>query len=221
MQHAFQPIVDLHTGQPIGFEALARFPDGRGPMDVLRGLTLLGPEALRVFDRESVASAVAAAKAFLPPDTPLFLNLTAATVAAVLDGEPLPDTAGLPVVWELVENEATFRLLSHPGALGSLTTSAAIALDDVGEGSADLRRLAMGFRDGVRWIKIARSLIHGCADDPGKQAVLRLVVRLGVAAIAEGVERPEDLCALEEIGIRFVQGYATGRPQIVHVGSLR
>ena len=47
MQHVFRPIVDLHTRQPIGFEALARPTDGRSPLEVLAEAAARGPEALR------------------------------------------------------------------------------------------------------------------------------------------------------------------------------
>lgn len=212
MHHVYQPIVDLRTGRPAAFEALARFR-GRGPQAVLAEVSARGDAAMRRFDREAIASAVSGARG-QPPGVPLFLNATSATVAAVLRGEPWPGTDGVPVVWELNESGATAAVLAAhgPDAVATLGRSAALALDDVGDGRGDLGRLAAAVRGGVRWVKLARSVVDGCARDSGKRAVLQAVARLGVPVIAEGVERQDDLHTVAAVGIRYVQGFAVGRP---------
>lgn len=58
--HAFQPIRELHAGGLVGFEALARFPEGKAPPDVWEAApTDIWPE----LDRASVASALRQARA--------------------------------------------------------------------------------------------------------------------------------------------------------------
>ena len=42
--------------------------------------------------------------------------------------------------------------------------------------------------------------------------MLQLARSLGLTTIAEGVERPEQLTLLTELGCDLVQGYLTGRP---------
>ena len=211
--HHYQVIADLRTGRPVGFEALARFP-GRGPQAVLKELAAQGDAAQRAFDEESVRLAVASARGWLPRGTRLFVNLTAASLSAVVAGAALPDAGGLPVVFELAENAATQAVLSDHGAWEALARHDAVwALDDVGDGRADLTRLSAAVAHGVRWVKIARQAVAGAARDPARLAVLRSVSTLGASVIAEGVEDPADLDALSAAGIGFVQGFAVGRPE--------
>jgi EAL domain-containing protein (putative c-di-GMP-specific phosphodiesterase class I) len=213
MWHAFQAVVDLRSGGTVGFEALARFP-GRGPQAVLKELAAQGDAAQRAFDEESVRLAVASAREWLPRGARLFVNLTAATLAAVVAGVPLPDAGGLSVVFELAENAATQAVLSEHGAWEALARHGAVwALDDVGDGRADLARLSAAVAHGVRWVKIARQAVAGAARDPARLAVLRSVSTLGASVIAEGVEDPADLEAMSSAGIGFVQGFAVGRPE--------
>ena len=213
MWHVFQAVVDMRTGRPVGFEALARFP-GRGPQAVLKDLAVQGEAAQRAFDAESVRMAVAAAREWLPQGARLFANVTAATLAAAVAGVALPDTGGLPVVFELAENAATHDVLSGPGAWEALARHGAIwALDDVGDGRADLARMSAAVLYGVRWIKVARQVVAGAANDPARMAVLRSVASLGVQVVAEGIEDPVDLDAVSAVGIGYVQGFALGRPE--------
>lgn len=214
MRHVFQPVVDLRAGRVVGFEALARFP-GRGPQAVLAEISAAGDAALRAFDAESVAAAARAARPWLPAGTRLFLNLTHASLAAAVAGAPLPATGGVPAVWELAENAATHAVLSAPGAWGALAQHRADwALDDVGDGRADLGRLAAAIAHGVRWVKVARPVVQGAARDAARRRVLRALAGLGAAVVAEGMESAEDLAAVAEAGVRYVQGFAVGYPAV-------
>jgi EAL domain-containing protein (putative c-di-GMP-specific phosphodiesterase class I) len=42
--------------------------------------------------------------------------------------------------------------------------------------------------------------------------IVRMCEALGITLLAEGVETQAELCALREIGIRYVQGYLLARP---------
>ena len=93
---------------------------------------------------------------------------------------------------------------------------ARIALDNLGAGASELTRLA-GLRPDV--IKIDRGLVYGCAGDQGRCAVIGALVSyadvLGVLVCAEGVERPDDLRRLCELGITCMQGFLIGEPAAV------
>lgn len=110
----------------------------------------------------------------------------------------------------LIEHdEQAARTLAALSELG-----AAIALDDFGTGYssfARLRRLPIGI------IKIDREFVAGLGSDPDADAIVTAMVGLGQAlgllVTAEGVETPEQLAALTELGCTHVQGYLLGRPQ--------
>jgi signal transduction histidine kinase len=86
-------------------------------------------------------------------------------------------------------------------------------VDDVGAGYASLRHVLELRPD---FIKLDRWLIDGVAEDGDRRAAVSAFValagELGSTVIGEGVERPEDLQALRELGLDAAQGYLLGRP---------
>ncbi|WP_159980116.1 EAL domain-containing protein [Roseobacter cerasinus] len=88
-----------------------------------------------------------------------------------------------------------------------------IELDDFGTGHTALASLT---RFPVHQIKVDRSLVNGVDQDSRKRAIaggLYLVCRkLGIEAIAEGVETAAELNALQEFGFTNFQGYHFARP---------
>jgi EAL domain-containing protein (putative c-di-GMP-specific phosphodiesterase class I) len=65
-------------------------------------------------------------------------------------------------------------------------------------------------------LKIARTVVNGCADDRLKRAlcgtILDVARRLGARTVAEGVETRADLHAVREMGFDLVQGFLFGKP---------
>ena len=88
-----------------------------------------------------------------------------------------------------------------------------IDLDDFGTGYASLDAIR---QFGINRIKIDRSFVTACDIDNGQQrmilAILALAERLGIAALAEGVETREEYAFLAQMGCDEVQGYAIARP---------
>jgi EAL domain-containing protein (putative c-di-GMP-specific phosphodiesterase class I) len=87
------------------------------------------------------------------------------------------------------------------------------AIDDFGAGFASLRHL---LRVSPDWIKLDVSLTERISENP---VVHSLAVslrsfgeRIGVDIVAEGIETEADLDAVEEIGIRYAQGFHLGMP---------
>jgi EAL domain-containing protein (putative c-di-GMP-specific phosphodiesterase class I) len=58
--------------------------------------------------------------------------------------------------------------------------------------------------------------VRGVDADPVRRAIVghtaRLMDELGVRLVCEGIETAEELSALEDLGVRFVQGYFLARP---------
>ena len=83
-----------------------------------------------------------------------------------------------------------------------------IALDDVGAGNSNFSMMIDVEPD---FLKIDRYLVSGCDSHKYRRVVLEsihhLASRTGSRLVAEGVETPEELEVLMEIGIDLIQGY--------------
>lgn len=87
------------------------------------------------------------------------------------------------------------------------------AVDDAGAGYASFALVA-ALRPSI--IKIDRDIAHGVAHDDAKQALVEAFVsfggRIGAKLVAEGIDTRADLAALTTLGVDFGQGYLLGRP---------
>ena len=118
------------------------------------------------------------------------------------------------VVIELTEREAIEDLSRLKRNLERVRAAGMrIAADDVGAGNAGLRLLSEIAFDVV---KIDLSLVQRGLLHESSLAVLRgireMASRSGATIVAEGVETPEQLVALQRLGITSAQGYLLGRP---------
>ena len=88
-----------------------------------------------------------------------------------------------------------------------------IAFDDYGTGYTSLSMLK---RFPITRLKIDKSFVQGIADHPEDAAIVRAILylarSLGFAAIAEGIETPDQAERLRKKGCEEVQGYLFGRP---------
>src|ERR671936_3017337 len=89
-----------------------------------------------------------------------------------------------------------------------------LALDDFGTGYSSLNYLQ---RVPFDKIKIDRSFVTGASNPGGRNAALiRAMVGLAsdlkMATTAEGVETPEELQLVRDLGCSLVQGYIFGKP---------
>jgi diguanylate cyclase (GGDEF)-like protein len=222
---AFQPIVDLASGEVFAFEALGRIRRApreldavcAGPSSLLDAAHAAG--CLLTLDRRWRRLAIdAVARSPLKPRCFLNIDPRAAedpsftpgfTYAAILDAGLTPTR----FVLELTERhganvERLESALSH-----YLEQGFPVALDDVGAGSQSLERV---LRLRPSFIKIDRALVRGVASNPAQRTLVAALVevgaQLGSRVIAEGVETEADLVTLVEIGVAFAQGWFFGHP---------
>lgn len=218
----FQPIVDCRARTVLAFEALIR-----GPKDSALHL----PGALFATARRAGlglalehAAREASLRAFAAQQLPgrLFLNASPNCLLdpLMMNGHTrellrelnLPPTR---IVIELTENE---KVTDVPGILEALQAYRArgfqIAIDDLGEGFANLR---MWSELRPEFVKIDRHFIDGIADDRIKYHFVRAMQDLAeicnASLVAEGIERAEDLACIRDMGIACVQGYFIAHPE--------
>src|SRR4051794_20203661 len=210
---AAQPIFDLRGGQCIGVEALARFPKGWGPPDVT--FRAADDAGLGVeLERLAVQQAWPILEQLRPTQ---FLTVNLSPVAAVALAERATAYAELPLsqlVVEITEHTAIDSYAPLRAQLRPLRKlGLRVAVDDAGAGYASLRHVVELRPD---FIKVDRDLVHGIADDHARRvavsAFVLLSLDLNATVIAEGLERPEDLATLQDLGVDAAQGYLLGRP---------
>jgi EAL domain-containing protein (putative c-di-GMP-specific phosphodiesterase class I) len=83
-----------------------------------------------------------------------------------------------------------------------------VAIDDFGTGYCSLSYLQ---RFPVDIVKIDRQFIEELSDDQRTTSlatmILQMTASLGVVSVAEGIERPEQMAALKQMGCDIGQGY--------------
>lgn len=218
----FQPIYDLGSGRPVGFEALVRPLPGTGFSDP--GALFEAAEATGRTVELDIACISTVLAAFATQDLPgsVTLNVSPRTLespdfnAAVLLrmlARHRIDPAR--VVLELTEREAVEDLARLRAAVDDCRAAGVrVAADDVGAGNAGLRLLSQ-LRFDI--IKIDLSLVQGGTVLATSQEIVRtlkdLTDRWGATVIAEGIETSEQLAFVRSLGIRAGQGYLLGRPE--------
>ncbi|WP_231956941.1 MULTISPECIES: EAL domain-containing protein [unclassified Actinoplanes] len=209
----FQPIVRLHDGRAVGFEALARFDPGTfaGPDRAFAAASLCGlgvPLELLAL-RQALRRLPE-----LPGDAWLAVNLSA---DALLDADVL-DTllahGGDRLNVEVTEHAQVSDYDLLGGALDSLRrTGIRLSVDDAGAGYASLQHI-LRLRPDL--IKLDISLVRDIDTDPVKTALGRCLndfaTGIGARLIAEGIETAAELARLRELGVAYGQGYHLARP---------
>jgi diguanylate cyclase (GGDEF)-like protein len=207
----FQPVLELATGRPAGYEALMRIDaePQRGPDEWLA-------QAHRAGLGDQL-EALAITKALQSPGRPdtAFLALNVSPRALLSDPvqDALPDDLGAIVI-ELTEHEIFGAEGELESALADVRRRGArVALDDAGAGYAGLQQL---IRVAPDILKLDRALVHGAHADPSRQALLEALIGFaadtGAAVCGEGVEDLEDLEALVALDVTYAQGYGIARP---------
>ena len=218
----FQPIICLSERRILGYEALTRGPSN-SPLHSPIALFAVARQAGRLNELE-IACRQSACRRFNEQQLPgkLFLNVSPESLleAAHQPGRTLQllQDFGIPpsqVVIELTEQTPIddFQLLQtalhHYRAMGF-----SIALDDLGAGYSSLRLWSELRPD---YVKIDRHFIDGIHQDALKREFVGSILQIAKASraqvIAEGIELPEELAVLTEMGVDLVQGYLLGRPQ--------
>ncbi len=215
LEVVLQPIVDLASRDPVGFEALSRFhaEPRRGPdLWFAEAHALgLGVELELAAVRRALAELV-----HLPASTYLSVNVspeTAATddlLAALATGD-----AADRVVIEMTEHDqiADYERLNRT-LMPYRLRGTRIAVDDAGAGFSSLShilhvapeiiKLDVGWTRGIETDLARRSLMAALAG---------FAAEVGAIVVAEGVETEAEARALLDLGIAYGQGFHFSPPR--------
>ncbi|MHB8731710.1 MAG: putative bifunctional diguanylate cyclase/phosphodiesterase [bacterium] len=222
----YQPLVELKTGAVAGAEALLRWnhPErGIVPaaefIPVAEDSGLITPMSNRALE-EACRRNRAWHDAGIHPSLRVGVNISAARfgrpdfvagVMSVLRSTGLPaDRLDLEVVESVVMHDidASARQIAELRAAG-----VTVSIDDFGTGYSSLSYL---HRLPIDTLKIDRSFVRGidgaAEAPPVVRAIVALAHSLGISVTAEGVETPEQLRVLRELGCARAQGYLFSRP---------
>ncbi len=207
----FQPILDLNTSQPVGFEALARFPDNEQPDKCFAEAWSLGMGV------ELELSAIEAAFKLFPlfgGNEFIAINVSPAVMLEDRFIEMVVKHAHNRVVTEITEHQPVDSYEELRSACKVLRDAGArIAIDDAGAGYASLHHILMLTPD---IIKIDMSLTRDIDNDPVKRALcvslLQFSNETSATVIAEGIETESELSTLKKLGVPWGQGFHLGRP---------
>lgn len=223
---AYQPEVDLRTGETVGVEALVRWRHPR--------LGELGPEwFIGLAERSdlivlvgnwvlehALADLARWNAAFPGLDLVLRVNVSpvqlvaadiVAPVTAALERHRVP---GRQLCLELTEHAPLGDPAEVAGALARLRAlGVTSAVDDLATGYSALTHLRTL---SVEWVKVDRALVGGIDTDRRAQtimvALIGLALSLGVGLVAEGVETAGEARTLFALGCTRAQGHHLGRP---------
>ncbi|WP_322104238.1 putative bifunctional diguanylate cyclase/phosphodiesterase [Paraburkholderia sp. J41] len=224
----YQPIVNLHTGEPVGLEALCRVRTKDGEIIAAGALAqALHDRSMGYLVTERMLDRVAGDLRYWldhgVPVPPVSVNVSMADFeqhdlrermreAFARYGVPL-DRVVLEVTESVYMNEGEGeRKVSR--TLGELRRDGVlVALDDFGTGYASLTHL-LNFP--VDIIKVDKSFVDrlavGGAGGLIIKALLDIASGLGMRIVAEGVETDTQAADLRRLGCGYAQGYLFGRP---------
>jgi diguanylate cyclase (GGDEF)-like protein/PAS domain S-box-containing protein len=224
----YQPIINLGSGELVGFEVLARW---RHPDRGLLGADKFLPMAEETGLIGEVGAAVLRASLVQLGEwqqhsprldqLSLSVNLSARQLT---DGrlvdlvEEALGQAGVQAgsLWlEITETALMADVKAATVALRDLRSLGLhLAVDDFGTGYSSLTYLK---RFPVEAIKVDRSFVSGLGIDAEDSTIVDAVVKLGhslnLQVVAEGVETPLQLTRLRELGCDRAQGFLFGRPR--------
>jgi EAL domain-containing protein (putative c-di-GMP-specific phosphodiesterase class I) len=218
---AYQPIFDLADQRFLGYEALARWTSEDDETILPRDFVAVA-ESAGLLDEigRGVISKALEFHATCPPGTLMFVNMAPSQIAADGIVEWFQATLArsgadaTSIYLEITEMTAFTDYGIQPRLEELRALGIRVALDDFGVGHSSLASL---HNLSVDLIKVAPSFLADATHDARAKVTARMVCELGatlgIDVIAEGVETPEHLQILTEIGCTLGQGFFLGEPR--------
>lgn len=223
---AYQPIVSLSDGSVVGHEALVRLPTSDGRILAPGAFLELARDAgvLPLLDKMVLDQALSDRVAGLGA-------LAAGPVSVNAEADELRDPEfALKIIAQLhaaaaepsvLTLEVTESVLMHVDEVVRYNLEAlreagvAIAVDDFGTGYSSLAQLQRLHADVV---KIDRSFVTALGEQEQSGTIVSTIIdlahRMGMVAVAEGIETRRQAETLRRMGCDRGQGYLFGRPTV-------
>jgi EAL domain-containing protein (putative c-di-GMP-specific phosphodiesterase class I)/FixJ family two-component response regulator len=218
----YQPKIDLRSSLVSGAEALLR---ARHPkLGIVPPSGILPPAGDPIYHPLSkfvIQRAMTDWLQFADAGVPVKMSVNIPVSVITADGfvnflrSQLPSDQRFPgLIIEVTEDEA----VKDPTLIHEVSTqlklyNVGISIDDFGQAHSSFSRL---IELPCVELKLDRSYVSSCSSDPLKHALCQTVIdlahRVGSQVCAEGVEQPEDLRAVIEMGCDTVQGYIFAKP---------
>lgn len=224
---AYQPIVELANGAPVGVESLVRWRPGHGEqvdaasfVPVAEANGTIVPIGRAVLTEACRTLGVWCREGLVGSGFTLSVNVSARQLdraALVAEVEAAIADAGIEpssLCLEVTET-ALIADLDHAAAvLGAIRNlGVRVAIDDFGTGYGSLGLLQ---HLPVDELKLDRSFVSRLTEDAGADVIARavcgLAAGLGLGLVAEGVETPAQQQWLAALGCARAQGYLFSRP---------
>lgn len=217
----YQPIVDLETGKPLGYEVLARVR--RGEKFLSAGLFVEAAEQsglMKDIGSIVIEQAMQEKKSSWAKDKIFFINFS----MRELENRETPrfmadlfnryDIRPEEVVAEITEREAVLDMNAVQAFAKELTDlGVRLAVDDFGSGFSSF--IYLRYFD-CYFAKIEGSLVREITRSGRSRMIVenmaKLLQKLSIEVVAEFVENRETAEILRRAGIRYGQGYYLGMP---------
>jgi diguanylate cyclase (GGDEF)-like protein/PAS domain S-box-containing protein len=223
----YQPIVELASGEIVGFEALVRWPHPRWGMIQPDQFITLAEETGHIVPLGSWVLGQAAADSVrwhrrVPHEKPLYISVNVSarqfrdpgfvdTVRRVLATSGLAPSALLLELTESVLLRRDDRIEADLDELKRIGVR--LAIDDFGTGYSSLSYLR---ELPIDVLKIDKSFVEGIAVSEQRLALVEVIIRIAktlrLTVMAEGIENEVQRDLLISMGCQFGQGYLLARP---------
>ena len=223
LEVVYQPIVRLDDLSVWGAEALLRwYHPTRGSVPPAEFIPLAEATGLIlsigrwVLERACGQAAAWLQDGVVEPDFMLNVNVSARQLQVVGFAEQVAAVlreSGLPAANLQLELTERVALQAPAGVQTLKALGVGLAIDDFGEGYASLSYLRKLTAD---CLKVDRGFTRGLVFSPVDRSLVRTVIYLAdsldLRVVAEGVETPEQLRCLRQMGCRLGQGFLFAEP---------
>ena len=217
----FQPIISLHKGTVIGYEALSRGPFGTNN-EKANSMFQMAEKLGKLWELELTCRQLAIERFIATgSDRLLFINVSPHVIvdsrfreSLILHKKAMTKMKPGQIVLEITERNSINNNENFCTELEQYRTMGfSLAMDDVGTGYSSLSLICSMH---PKFLKLDMSLVQDIHKDPLKQHLVRFIADFAHATdmtlIAEGIEKELDMFSLIDLGVEYGQGYLLGRP---------